>query len=40
MKGNLGKDPKVVKPRVKRPFGPSEHATVAKDWPALSYVVS
>ena len=40
MKGKLCKDPKVGKPRVKRPFGPFEHATPFMDPLGLSYVVS
>ena len=40
MKGKVGKDPKVGKPRVKRPFGPFEHATVFMDPLELSYTVS
>lgn len=38
--GNLGKDPRVVKWRVRRPLDPSEHATVDKDRSALSYPIS
>lgn len=30
----------MVKPFVRRPLGPSEHATVARDAPASSYMLS
>lgn len=36
MLGKWGREPKVVKPLVKRPLGPSEQATVASDPAALS----
>ena len=40
MRGKWGKDPKLVKPRVIRPFGPSEQATVVRDWVGSSYLWS
>lgn len=40
MRGKLGKDPKVVKPRVIRPFGPFEHATEVRDALESSYLWS
>jgi len=38
--GKEGNDLNVVKPFVNRPFAPSEQATVARDWDALSYTGS
>jgi len=40
MKGKVGREPNVVNPFVRRPFAPSEHATVAKDCVEMSYVWS
>ena len=34
--GKEGSEPNVVKPFVSRPFAPSEHDTVARDWEAWS----
>lgn len=40
MNGNEGSEPNVVKPFVKSPFAPSEHATVSSDCADLSYTES
>jgi len=40
MRGKLGNEPKVVKPRVWSPLGPFEHATVLSDWVEMSYTGS
>jgi len=36
MRGKLGREPNVVKPRVRRPLEPLEQATTARDWVELS----